>query len=228
MDFTGWEKINDEAYVYRGFIDTELCDVAFEESLSLTNNSAHVKREVDQVELLGGGMDQRIIDKVNNFFEGTNFFTGSFLHWYTKPGIWFAIHRDDEAYDPTPFKKTWAGVIYLADMVGGELLYPTNNTFVAPRKGDLVLHTAVLPHAATPVSTNNKRTITFVVYDNTNPIDPETEPYGEIVAAKKDEQVFASTEWLHSEFGKKWMKDYYTTYEDVDNFNAKIRERDNV
>jgi len=218
LDFTNFEKINDEAYVWRGFLSSEICDDAFKESISLTNHPDRIVREIDSVQLLGGAMDERIVDKVNEFFKGTGFFTGSFLHWYTDPGVWFAAHRDDEAFDPTPFKKTWAGVIYLADMDGGELLYPTYNTFVVPRKGDLVIHTAVLPHAATPVSTTNKRTVTFVVYDESNPIDPNIEPYGEKVAAKKDKQIYYSKDWLDSHFGKMWMRDYNVTMEQIEKY----------
>lgn len=208
IDFSNFEKINDESYIWRKFLDDAICDDAFNESISLSTHPDRIVRDIDQVELLGGAMDERIVSKVESFFEGTEFFVGSFLHWYTKDGLWFGVHRDDEAYDPTPFKKTWAGVIYLSDMNGGELLYPTNNTYVHPGKGDMVLHTAVIPHAATPVDSGNKRTITFVVYDKTNEVDPSTEPYGEIVAAEKDRQVMASKEWLESDFGKLWIKDY--------------------
>ena len=46
------------------------------------------------------------------------------------------------------------------------------------------------------------------INDKTNEIDPGVEPYGEVVAAEKDRQVMASKEWLASDFGKMWIKDY--------------------
>jgi hypothetical protein len=210
IDFSNFEKINDEAYVWRKFLDNDLADAAYAESdkLSQEKNWKRVVRDLDRVELLGGAMDPRIVSKIKDLFKDTHYFSGSFLHWYTVDDMWFGMHRDDEAYDPTPFKKVWAGVLYLADMDGGELLYPTENSFVKPQKGDLVIHTAVIPHAAVPVSSGNKRTITFVVYDRARPIDPSKEPHGEEVAALKDKQVMASTDWLDSHFGKMWRKDY--------------------
>jgi hypothetical protein len=208
IDFSNFEKINDEAYIWRNFLEDDICDDAFLESLNLSTFSEKEVRPLDSVELLGGAMDIRIIRKVQDFFEGTEFTVGHFLHWFTPDNVWFGIHRDDEAYDATPIKKTWAGVIYLANMDGGELLYPTNNTFVHPKKGDMVIHACDLPHAATPVTSGNKRTITYVIYDTTNPIDPETYPHGKVVADETLRQVFASTEWLHSDFGKMWRKAY--------------------
>jgi hypothetical protein len=208
IDFSNFEKINDEAYVWRNFLDDAICDDAFNESISLEGHEDMQIREIDRVHLLGGAMDERIVDKVNLLFKETGFITGSFLHWYTSNGVWFGMHRDDEAKDPTPFKKVWAGVIYLSNMDGGELLYPTYNNFVKPRKGDMVVHTAVLPHAAVPVTSGNKRTITYVIYDTSIPVDPEKEPFGEEVAAIKDQQVLACTDWLESDFGKLWRTDY--------------------
>ena len=210
LDFSKFEKINDEAYVWRGFLDEDLCNDVFIESekLSEEKNWKRKVRELDRVELLGGAMDTRVVEKIKELFKGTHYTTGSFLHWYTVDDMWFGMHRDDEAYDPTPYKKVWAGVLYLAEMNGGELLYPTYNSFVKPHKGDLVIHTAVVPHAATPIKGGNKRTITFVIYDKDQKINPETEPYGDVVAAEKEKQVMASTDWLDSHFGKMWRRDY--------------------
>ena len=97
IDFSNFEKINDEAYVWRKFLDDSICDDAFNESISLSTHPDRIVRDIDQVELLGGAMDERIVRKVESFFEGTEFFVGSFLHWYTKDGLWFGAHRDDEA-----------------------------------------------------------------------------------------------------------------------------------
>lgn len=207
IDFSNFEKINDEAYVWRNFLEHDICDDAFNESLELSNLSDKEVRKTDSVELLGGAMDNRIVKKVQDFFAGTEFTTNNFLHWYTPDGVWFNTHRDDEAYDDTPFKKTWAGVIYLADMEGGELLYPKTNTYVVPKKGDMVVHTSEVVHAATPVFSGNKRTITFVVYDTTHPVDPDTYPHGQVVYDKMIAELFESHEWLNSDFGLAWRRD---------------------
>ena len=206
FDTTNFEKINDEAFIWRGFLDPQLSDDAFQESWELSQEKDKYVREVDSIELLGGRMDQRIIDKVNKFFENTEFEIMSFLHWYTAPGLWFGIHRDDEGPDPTPMKKAWAGVIYLSDMDGGTLFYPTTNTWVQPGKGDLVIHTAVVPHGATPVKGDNKRTITFVIYDKNKPND--TLP-GEKTGELRWKAIIESVDFLNSEIGLLWKEKYY-------------------
>ena len=210
IDFSNFEKINDEAYVWRGFLEDNICDDAFAESLALSQRPDKYVRDSDRVELLGGAMDNRIIDKVNNFFENTDYDIKYFLHWYTAPGIWFGIHRDDEAKDITPLRKAWGGVIYLAEMDGGALFYPTNNTWMQPHKGDLVLHTAGIPHGATAVSGDNKRTITFVVYDKYVSADPDDpEKTEEKLMELRDKQVFESKEWLESDMGKLWLSKFW-------------------
>ena len=73
FDTTNFEKINDEAFIWRGFLDPQLSDDAFQESWELSQEKDKYVREVDSIELLGGRMDQRIIDKVNKFFENTEF-----------------------------------------------------------------------------------------------------------------------------------------------------------
>ncbi|NBX78300.1 2OG-Fe(II) oxygenase, partial [bacterium] len=206
IDFSNFEKINDEAYIWRNFLEDDVCDDAFNESLTLSQRPDKEVRYLDSVELLGGAMDVRIVRKVKDFFENTEFTTGNFLHWYTPDGVWFNIHRDDEAHDTTPLKKVWASVIYLADMNGGELLYPKTNTYVVPKKGDMVIHTSEVVHAATPVFGGNKRTITYVIYDTTQPIDPDTYPHGKVIHDQMLDEVFSSIEWLKSDFGKVWRK----------------------
>lgn len=206
IDFSKFEKINDEAYVWRKFFDEETSDIAFEESVRLSADpeKKHL-RAVDQIELLSGAMHYKIKDAVEAFFKNTDFKVDNFLHWYTAPGVWFNIHRDDEAYDPNEHKKTWAGVIYLADMDGGTLFYPTNNTWVQPCKGDMVIHTSGIPHGATPVKGENKRTITYVVYDKNKLADPnDPEQDLKYLSDLREIQVLESKEWLKSEIGQYW------------------------
>jgi hypothetical protein len=208
IDFSNFEKINEEAYVWHNFLDDQICDEAFDESWELSQRSDKHVRVSDQVELLGGAMHETIVNKINNFFDKTDYEIRYFLHWYTAPGVWFGIHRDDEAADKTPFKKAWGGVIYLAEMQGGELFYPTNNTWMQPHKGDLVLHTAGIPHGATAVTTDNKRTITFVVYDKNHIVDPEKEMTEQELYDLRHEQVRNSFEWHNSDMGKRWKERY--------------------
>jgi hypothetical protein len=206
FDTTNFEKINDEAFIWRGFLDPQLSDELFQESWELSQGENKNVRELDKVELLGERMDQRVIDKVNKFFENTEFEVMSFLHWHVPKNEWFAIHRDDEGPDPTPMKKAWAGVIYLSDMDGGALFYPTSNTSVQPYKGDLVIHAADSPHGALPVKGDNKRTITFVIYDKNKPND--TLPGGE-TGKLREKSIIESVDFLNSEIGLLWKEKYF-------------------
>ena len=207
IDFSNFEKINDEAYVWRKCFDEETCDMAFQESIWLSEDPERkYLREVDKIELISGVVYHKIRSKVKKFFENTEFKVDNYLHWYTAPGIWFNIHRDDEAYDPGPNKKVWAGVIYLADMDGGALFYPTSNTWVQPGKGDMVIHTSGVPHGATPVKGTNKRTITYVVYHKDELVDHD-DPKSDLkyLSDLREFQVLESKEWLESEMGQYWQ-----------------------
>jgi hypothetical protein len=217
INFTNFEKINDEAYVWRNFIGDELTNDLFAESELISqapagtddkNGYAREDRPGDRIQLLHGKVDQRIVDKINNFFEGTIYDIRYFLHWHAPKNVWFAIHRDEEAFDPTPLKKAWGGVLYLSDMDGGELFYPINNTWFKPGKGDLVLHTASIAHGAVEVNGDNKRFITFVVYDKTQSINPNDHLSMEEEAEITWETIKNSKEWLKSDIGIKWRKKY--------------------
>jgi hypothetical protein len=204
IDFSNFEKISDEAYVWRNFLGEGLADDLFKESEALSNGDTREDRS-DRVQLLHGEVDQRAVDMTTKFFKDSGFQIGKFLHWYNPPHVWFPIHRDEEAFDPTPLKKSWGGVLYLAEMEGGELFYPTNNTWFKPHKGDFVLHTASIIHGATEVSTDNKRFITFVVYDESQPIDPQDRLSDHEGAAFTFRAVHESKDWMESDIAKKWM-----------------------
>lgn len=203
MDFTGWEKINDDAYVYRGFFSDELCDIAFKHSEQAQEENKYKENPENKgILLLSVPMIQEIIDPVEKIFEGTKYYVDKFLHWYSIPGKPFGIHRDDEAYDPNPNKKAYGGVIYLSDMDGGILYYPETNTWMQPRKGDLVVQSSKVLHGAEHAEGYNKRTITFVVYDSTEKTEHLSKEWH---TAYRDDTIRESTEWLKSEIGKRWQ-----------------------
>lgn len=208
FDTSKFEKINEEAYIYRGFLDPEFTDELFQESVDLSNSDNLEIRPHDRIQLLKHIVDQRVVDKVDDFFKDSGYEIKYPLHWHVPRNVWFAIHRDEEAPDPTPMKKEWGLVIYLSDMNGGELFYPTNNTWVKPGKGDLVVHTASIAHGAMGVDGDNKRFITLVAYNPSIPVDPNDHPSMEEEAAITWKSVEESTEWLNSEIGKKFKKEY--------------------
>jgi hypothetical protein len=214
---TNFEKISDHSYIWRGFLDDEIVNEAFKESEFLSVNSQNQVRPYDKIELLGATMNKKVVDKVNDLFKDINWEIKYFLHWYTPANTWFGIHRDQEADDETPFEKVWSAVIYLADMEGGILFYPEENLTVKPGKGDLIIHHVSCPHGATPVTGDNKRTITFTLYDKDKPVIP-TNMTGmdntciEIssTAAERSEKthnyIFTLADWLNTDIGKSWRK----------------------
>ena len=208
MDFTGWEKINEDAYVYRGFFSDELCDLAFEHSKQAQEaNSYEENPENKGILLLSVPMIKEIIDPVEKIFEGTKYIVDKFLHWYSVPKKSFGIHRDDEAYDSNPNKKAFGGVIYLSEMDGGILYYPESNTWMQPHKGDLVVQSSSVLHGAEYAEGYNKRTITFVVYDTTK----EAEDLGKAWHKEfRDSTIKKCTEWLETDIGKRWHAEFYT------------------
>lgn len=219
FDTTNFEKISDHSYIWRGFLDTETAEEAFKESESLSKFFEKEVRPYDKVQMLGAGMNKKIIAKVEDLFKNTNFQIKYFLHWYTPANTWFGIHRDNEADDETPFEKVWSAVIYLADMDGGVLFYPEENLTVKPGKGDMIIHHVSCPHGATPVSGDNKRTITFTIYDTSKPVEPtntsgmenscvDVSSRAHEESVKTHNKIFTLTNWLNTDIGKAWRKEF--------------------
>ena len=213
MDFTGWEKINDDAYVYRGFLSEELCDLAFEQSkIAQDEGDINENPKNKGILLLGVPMIQAVVDRVKEIFDEDQYDVNTFLHWYSVPGKPFGIHSDDQAYDPHPNKKTFGGVIYLAEMNGGILYYPETNTWMQPHKGDLVLQSSAVLHGAEFVEGDNKRTVTFVVYDKTKPgTNWDQDEY----LSWRTNKIKSSKDWLNSEIGKRWALAWPSWAKDV-------------
>ena len=217
FDTTNFEKISDHSYIWRGFLNDEIVDEAFKESEFLSVNLQSEVRPYDKIELLGAPMNKKVVDRVNDLFKDLNWEIKYFLHWHTPANTWFGIHRDNEADDETPFEKVWSAVIYLADMDGGILFYPEENLTVKPGKGDMVIHHVSCPHGATPVTGDNKRTITFTLYDKSKPVAP-TNTSGmdnsciEVSDRAHEEsnithnKIFTLTDWLNTDIGKAWRK----------------------
>jgi len=206
FDFTGWEKINESAYVYRGFLSNELCDLAFEQSrIAQEEGDVNENPQNKGILLLGVPMDRRVVAKVREIFNEDEYDVNTFLHWYSVPGKPFGIHSDDQAYDAHPNKKAYGGVIYLAEMDGGRLYYPETNTWMQPHKGDLVVQSSAVLHGAESAAGDNKRTVTFVVYDKTKPgTNWDQEEY----LKWRNDTIKGSKDWLDSETGKRWAEEW--------------------
>ena len=226
FDTTNFEKISEHSYIWRGFLSDEIVEEAFKESEFLSKNLQSEIRPYDKIELLGAPMNKKVVDKVNDLFKDLNWEIKYFLHWHTPANTWFGIHRDNEADDETPFEKIWSGVIYLSDMDGGILFYPEENLTVKPGKGDLIIHHVSCPHGATPVIGDNKRTITFTLYDNDKPVEPtntsgmdntciEISSTAAEESAKTHNYIFTLTDWLNTDIGKAWRKDYWIEDKDL-------------
>ena len=191
FDTTNFEKISDHSYIWRGFLDAETAEAAFKESEDLSRFFEKQVRPYDKIQLLGAGMNQKTIDQVDDLFKNTNFEIKYFLQW--------------------------SAVVYLADMDGGILFYPEENLTVKPGKGDLIIHHVSCPHGATPVTGDNKRTITFTLYDKTKPVAPTNTSgmdntcieISSTAAMRSDEThnyIFTLTDWLNTDIGKAWRK----------------------
>lgn len=206
FDFTGWEKINDDAYVYRNFFSDELCAKAFEQSKIAQQEGEYSENSRNKgILLLSVPMLKEIVDPVTKLFEGTEYEANTFLHWYSEPKKAFGIHRDDQAHDPHPNKKAFGGVIYLSEMNGGILYYPESNTWMQPHKGDLVVQSSSVLHGAESAAGDNKRTVTFVVYDTSKPSEEKSQAWH---MEYRDETIRNSKEWLESEIGKRWAIEF--------------------
>ena len=219
---TNFEKISDHAYIWRGFLDNETCDEAFKISEDASKNNENEIRPYDKIEVFPRAViDDRIKDKAKAIFKDLNWEVKYFLNWHTPANTWFSIHRDNEADDETPYTKVWSAVIYLSETNpdGGIVFYPEENLTVKPHKGDLLIHAASCPHGATPVTTSNKRTITFNLYDRDLPVDPtntsgkdnsciDVSNRAHEESTKTINKILTLTDWLDTDIGKAWVQAY--------------------
>ena len=166
MDIIGLskaEKITDGAYIFRNFFSDDLCKKMCKDSKDSDPGSVHL-REVDNIYLIGTPVLKECIDQVNELLKCSGYWTDLYLHWMVPKGYRFYVHRDDANPDYSGFDKKWGGVIYISDFEGGELYYPDVNIECKPNKGDMVIHRSDLPHGTKINQTDERRTITFVVY----------------------------------------------------------------
>lgn len=222
FDTSNFEKVSDHSYIWRGFLDNETADEAFRASEYSSNNDEKEVRPYDKIEVLGAAVDNGILEKAKDIFKDLNWELKYFLHWHTPANTWFGIHRDNEADDETPYTKVWSAVIYLSETNpdGGIVFYPEENLTVKPHKGDLLIHAASCPHGATPVTTDNKRTITFSLYDRDLPVEPTNKTgrensciavsdRGHEESSKTINKIFEATDWLNTDIGRAWRKAYF-------------------
>jgi hypothetical protein len=177
IDFSKAEKITEGSYIYRNFLSDELCQKLYDQSKNSEPEAIHY-READGIYLIGTPVLQECIDQVNNLLKGSGYWTDLYLHWMVPKNYLFYVHRDDENPDYSGYNKEWGGVIYLSDFEGGDLFYPSadkqndlntidpNDIMCHPNRRDMVIHRSDLPHGTRKNLTDDRRTITFVVYNH--------------------------------------------------------------
>lgn len=163
INFDKAEKVLNGSYIFRNFLSEELCDKLRIDSENSEEGSLHLRKE-DNIYLIGTPVLQECIDEVNKLLEGSGYWADLFLHWMVPYGYHFYVHRDDANPDYSGYEKEWGGVIYLTDFEGGDLYYPEEGVEVHPNKRDMVIHRSDLPHGTRTTLTDERRTITFVVY----------------------------------------------------------------
>ena len=164
IDFSKAEKVNDEAYIFRNYLSEELCERLYDESL---NSDDFYAREDDNITIVRTPVHEDFKKAIDDLLEGSGFWAddNQYLHWMAPKNYRFYEHRDDANPDYTGRTKAWGGVAYLSDFKGGALYYPTNETEVHPNRRDVVIHTASIPHGTRIIESDERRTITFVIYE---------------------------------------------------------------
>lgn len=163
IDFSNAEFIVEGAYIFRNSLSEELCSKLEEESRTAPEDTLNL-REEDGIYLIGRPVSKECKDHLENMLKGSGYWSDLFLHWMSPLGTNFFAHRDDANPDYSGFEKEWGAVIYLTDFEGGELYYPIQDVYCKPNRRDIVIHRADLPHGTTTNLTDQRRTITCVIY----------------------------------------------------------------
>jgi hypothetical protein len=106
IDFSKAEKITEGSYIFRNFLDEDLCEKLKMQSENSEKSSLHLRKE-DNIYLIGTPVLQECIDSVNSLFDGSGYWADLFLHWMVPFGYKFYVHRDDANPDYSGYDKEW-------------------------------------------------------------------------------------------------------------------------
>jgi len=163
INFDKAEKITEGAYIFRKSLSEELRLQLVKEQEEAHEDTYYLRDE-DGIYLIGRPVGQECIDHVDEILKDSGYWSDLYLHWMLPAGFKFFVHRDDANPDYSGFYKEWGAVIYLTDFEGGELYYPDQDITCKPNAGDIVIHRSDLPHGTNINLTDNRRTITCVIY----------------------------------------------------------------
>ena len=158
----GFTKINEEAFVYKGFIDEDHAD----KLKNMAQKSPFKVREIHPIHEIGPVEDKHINEKISGILNPGNHCPGLSLV-NTPRGLSWADHTDLDGYDNSvEGNKIFGGIIYLEDFDGGEICYKDYNTEYHPEKGDMVLHSSSVVHSVNEVKSDSRYTINFHIWSS--------------------------------------------------------------
>jgi hypothetical protein len=189
VDLSKAEKIHDMVYVFHNAFSDEQCGITMDKSKSSSQHNSYVIPKVDTfVKILAEGKpmeDEK--ELLNNLL---------------KPGP--GVKYSDLCITNVQYNKCWgphedsmkgrdfnaegrlfyAGVLYLNDFEGGDLVYPDIGVKYKGKKGDLVLHDANIWHFVNRVQSEDRYAMTFYIWKNHDDI------YAEFIKENGDQNTW--------------------------------------
>lgn len=171
VDLSKAEKIHDMVYVFHNAFSDDQCTITMDKSRLADKHNAYKIKKVDTfVKILAEGKpmeDEKLI--LNNLLN-------------PGPGVQYS----DLCITNVQYNKCWgphedsmkgrdfnnegrlfyAGVLYLNDFEGGELVYPDIGVKYKGKKGDLVIHDANVWHFVNRVKSVDRYAMTFYIWKN--------------------------------------------------------------
>jgi hypothetical protein len=169
IDLSKAEKLHDMVYVFHNFFSDEQCEITMNKSKNSNKHDSYKIPKVDTfVKILTEGVpmhDEKII--LNETLKpGQDVLYSDLCITNVQYNKCWGPHED--SMKGRDFNKEgrlfYAGVLYLNEFEGGEIVYPDIDIKYKGKKGDLVIHDCNVWHFVNRVQTQDRYAMTFYIW----------------------------------------------------------------
>lgn len=169
VDFSKAEKIHDGVYVFHNVFDDDQCLKTMSKSASSDKHDTYeIKKLNMEVQILTEGVNMETEKQIlNNLLKpGKDVLYSDLCITHVQYNKCWGPHED--SMKSRDFNKEgrlfYAGVLYLNDFDGGDIIYPDIDIKYKGKKGDLIIHDCNLWHFVNRVHTKDRYAMTFYIW----------------------------------------------------------------
>jgi predicted 2-oxoglutarate/Fe(II)-dependent dioxygenase YbiX len=169
VDLSKAEKLHDMVYVFHNFFSDEQCELTMQKSkMGKEHESYKIPKVKTFVKLLKDGVSMEQEKEILNasLKPGPDVLYSDLCITNVQKGAAWGPHED--SMKGRDFNKEgrlfYAGVLYLNDFEGGEIVYPDIKIKYKGKKGDLIIHDCNIWHFVNTVKTEDRYAMTFYIW----------------------------------------------------------------